>query len=162
MRTGNLLFSAAQGFFALCVFLLGVFVVRIEHAPHLRALIEKTFSLAWVGYLLLGLGAVLLVGFFFMYKGSYYRITMGAFQALIDPQLIQTLVERYWKTVFPAHDSRVQVLISGRQTLEIMLELPPFSLEEQLQILERAEKALMQLLQTQLGYNKPFVISVCA
>ncbi|MBS0605218.1 MAG: hypothetical protein JSS60_09330 [Verrucomicrobia bacterium] len=165
MKAGNLLFSAVQFVFAVLVILLGGFFIGLEHAPHLRFAIATYFSetaapFSLIGYLILGCGVLLLVGFYTMNRGTYYRVKMGRKEMQVDPAVIRSYVDVYWKQAFPEHDLSVDVGVSSEQKLELFVELPLQDLEKQKVILEKAEIELGRILHKQIGYKKEFVLSV--
>lgn len=165
MRQGNLLFSAVQFIFALLVVLIGLFFVGLQEVPSLQYRLSlffsnPTISFAGIGYLILGCGFFLLIGFCVMYRGRYYQLTMGKNRAGVDPELIQQLVSAYWNRLFPDQGNEVQVRVSRGQKLDITFELSSVPLEEQEALFEKVEKELGELLRSQLGYGKEFIVSV--
>jgi hypothetical protein len=165
MKTGNLLFSAVQFVFAALVILLGVFFIGLQNASHLRYEIadffaQSTANFTLLGALILGCGVLLLIGFYTMHRGHYYRVTMGPQETLVDPAVIRSYVQEYWRKQFPEQELSVDVVISKAQKMEIFLELPFLSGEKQQEVLEKAEKDLERMLQKQIGYKKEFVLSV--
>lgn len=165
MKTGNVLFSAVQFVFAVLVILLGGFFIGLQHASHLRLAIarffsETTISFSLVGYLILGCGILLLVGFYAMHKGSYYRVDMGKRSLQIDPVVIRTYLDEYWRGVFPGNDLSVEIAFAKGKKLEMFVEFPLLPIEKQKAILEKAETELSQILSKHLGYRKEFSLSV--
>jgi hypothetical protein len=165
MKAGNLLFSAVQFVFAVLIILLGAFFVGLQYAPHLRYIIANFFSqtavhFSLIGYPILACGTLLLVGFYIMYRGMYYRLKMGRNEFLVDPAVIQGYVGEYWKRVFPDHELSVEIDLSKDQNIEMFVELPLLSPEKQQAILENAENELGQILQKYLGYRREFLISI--
>jgi hypothetical protein len=165
LKTGNLLFSAVQFVFAALVILLGVFFIGLQHAFHLRAAVahffsEATVSFSLIGYLILGCGVLLLIGFYAMNKGVYYRVKMGKRDLLVDPAVLRSYVGEYWKQVFPEHHLSVDIQVTRSQKLEMFVEFPLLPPEKQQAILEQAETDLSQILQKRIGYKKDFALSV--
>lgn len=165
MKSSNLLYSAVQFVFAALIVLLGGLFLGLQHAPHLRFAVADFFAqssvhFSLIGYLIIGCGALLLIGFYAMHRGVYYQVSMGRKEALIDPTVIREYVSIYWKQVFPEDDLSVQVGLSKRQKIEMFVEFPPISDEKQLAILEKAEKDLGMLLKKHLRYDKEFLVSV--
>jgi hypothetical protein len=165
MRRGNLLFSAVQFIFAFLVVLVGLFFVGLQEIPFLRYRLSQffsnpTISFAGIGYLILVFGFLLFVGFCVMYRGHYYQLTMGRHRAGVDPELIEQLVTGYWKNVSSDQDSTVQVRVSSNQSLNITFELSSIPLKDQEPLFEKVERELSELLYSQLGYNKKFIVSV--
>ncbi len=165
MKAGNVLFSAVQFVFSVLVILLGVFFIGLQNAPHLRVVIARFFSettapFSLLGYLIIGCGILLLIGFYAMNKGVYYRVKMGKKELLIDPAVIRGYVEEYWSQTFPEHRLSVEVGVSKDQKLEMFVELPLLSSEKQEEVLEKAESELSRILQKHIGYRKEFALSV--
>jgi hypothetical protein len=165
MKAGSLLFSAAQFVFASLVILLGGFFIGLQHAFHLRIAIshffaESTTSFSLIGYLILGCGLLLLIGFYLMNRGVYYRIKMGMREHLVDSAVVRSYVDEYWKGVFPEHHYSVDVSVTSDQKLEIYVELPLLPEATQEAILVKTEEELSQILQKHIGYKKEFALSV--
>lgn len=165
MKVGNLLFSAVQLVFVGLVFLLGMFFIGLEHVSHLRFAIAQFFleppvHFSIAGYLTLSCGGLLLVGFYSMHRGVYYRIKMGKNEAFVDSALIRRYVKDYWDTIFPSENYDVEVRFSHDQKMLLFVEMPLLSSENQKKILEKAEKELGQTLQKHLGFKKDFLLSV--
>jgi hypothetical protein len=165
MKAGNLLFSAVQFVFSSLIILIGGFFIGLQYAPHLRFSIarffyETTVPFSLLGYLILGCGALLLAGFYGMNRGRYYRIKMGESGLLVDPTVICSYLEDYWKGVFPEHDLFVEVNVSKDEKLELFVEFPLLPLTQQKAVLEKAESELGQILQKHIGYKKDFALSV--
>lgn len=165
MRSGNLLFSAVQFVFAVLVILLGGLFIGLEYAPHLRFSVADFFSrstahFSLIGYLILSCGFLLLIGFYSMHRGTYYRVNMGQKETWIDPAVIRSYVKEYWRKIFPDYDLSVQIGMSKEQKIEMYVELPPISEEKQLAALELAEKDLAEIFKKQLRYDKGFLLSV--
>jgi hypothetical protein len=165
MKTGNLLFSAVQFVFALLVILIGAFFIGLQHAPHLRVAIarffsESTASFSFIGYLVLGCGVLLMLGFYAMHRGAYYRVKMGKKNLLVDPAVIRGYVDKYWKQTFPDQHLAVDVAVATNQKLELFVEFPLLTKEQQQEILEKAEVELAQILRKHFGYQKEFALSI--
>lgn len=165
MKSGNLLYSAVQFVFAVLIIFLGVLFIGLQYAPKVRFSIAHFFSqptihFSWIGYLILVCGVLLLIGFYSMHRGSYYHLSMGQKEAWIDPEVIRSYLIEYWKTIFPGHELLVQVGLSKEQKLEMIVEFPLISDEEQLRVLEQAENDLASILKKQLNYNREFQLLV--
>lgn len=165
MKTGNVLFSAVQFLFAALVVLMGGCLIGLQYAPHARFVfahfIEQSPSLFFVvGYGVLGSGILLLTGFYFMHRGVYYRVKMGAGEMRVDPVIVRRYVHTYWKEAFPEQEISVEVGVSQGHKLEIFLTLAFLSQDAQMAALENAEPALTRLLQKHLGYKQKFSLSI--
>jgi hypothetical protein len=165
MKSGNLLYSGVQFVFAVLIILLGGLFIGLQYAPQFRFSIADFFSqstvhFSWIGYLVLGCGILLLLGFYAMHRGVYYRLNMGQKEAWIDSAVIRGYVTDYWKKIFPEYDLSVQTSLSKEQQIELFVEFPPMSEEKQLAILEQAEKDLAVILKKRLNYEKEFLLSI--
>ncbi len=163
MRTGNLFFSAVQFIFALLVLLVGGVIVGLQYAPLLRERLAVFFTSPSVNFSLFGafvalFGVLLLVGFYWMHRGTYYTVAMGRDSIDIDPAVIQGYASDYLKTLFPDSDLSLEVLVKRRQKIELHVQLPP--LEEQEAMLEQIEQGLSQVFEKHLGYFKKFSFCV--
>jgi hypothetical protein len=164
MKTGNLLSSAVQFVFSVLVMLLGIFFIGLQYASHLRFTIARFFSetavsFSLIGFLILGCGLLLLVGFYTMNRGGYYCVKMGNRQMGVDPAIVREYVADYWKGVFPNQRLDVEIVVSKEQKFEMFVEFPASSFETQEIVLEKAEGDLAQILKKKIGYQKEF--SVC-
>jgi hypothetical protein len=165
MRTGNLLFSAVQFIFVVLFLLIGVFFVGLQYAPHLRNAIAAFFfngsaHFSLIGYGILACGGLLLLGFYTMCRGVYYRFKMGRHEVFVDSAVVQGYVQDYWKKCFPNRNLSVDVDLSKDQKIEVFVEMPLLPLEKQQEVLEKAENDLSQILQKHLGYRKEFLFSI--
>lgn len=165
MRSGNLLFSAVQFFFAVLVILLGGLFIGLPYAPGIRFKIAEFFThqtapFSSIGYFTGGCGLLLLFGFCAMHRGTYYRLKMGQKETWIDLTLVQEYAQHYWKKTFPDQDVPIKISLAKGQKIEMFVEFPPMSADQQLASLEQAEIALAEILNKQLGYQKEFVLSV--
>lgn len=165
MRKGALLFSAAEFLFAAVVMFAGIFLIALEYAPVQRQVIadffvNETHRFLYVGLFVVGCGIVLFAGFCAIHRGIYYQVRMGKRDVLVEPAVIQTYAENYWRHLFPEQKLTVQIALSQDQKIEMFVELPPLAFEEQRSALERAERELSQILRKHLGYRKEFLVSV--
>lgn len=165
MKSGNLLYSAAQFFFSVLILLLGAVLIGLEYAPHLRAQIAHFFlssshSFAFLGCVVLGCGLLLLIGFSRMHRGIYYTLAMGEKKTIVEHAVIQGYVAASLRELFPEQELHVDVSIAANGKIEVFAELPPLSLEEQQGLLEKVEKELATLFKKQLVYSKDFSFSV--
>lgn len=165
MKAGNLLFSAVQLIFVALLMLLGLFFIGLEHVDHLRYAIAQFFlatsiPFSFIGYLILGCGSLMLLGFSIMHRGVYYRIKMGGNEALVDPAVVHRYLQKYWNEAFPDRDFTVEARFSHDQKLEMFVEMPLLSPESQQMVMEKAEVELKQILKKRLGYGREFYLSV--
>lgn len=165
MKTGNILFSAVQILFVALVMLLGMFFLGLDHVTYLRFAIADFFlqepvRFSFLGYLVLGCSALLLLGFYVMHRGIYYQIKMGRGQASVDPMIVQSYVKTYWDSIFPEKDYAVEVRFSNDQKMQLFLEMPLLAPENHKTVLLNAEGELGKILEKHLGYRREFLLSV--
>jgi hypothetical protein len=165
MKPGHVLFSAVQFLFAVFVMLLGGAFVRLHYAAHLRMGISRFFSETTIPFLLIGFiifacGVLLLLGFYRMNRGVYYRIKMGRREHAIDPAVLHSYVDNYWKEVFPHCAFSTAVHISHGQKIEIYVEIPLSLNIDHKAVMEEAESKLSHILSKYIGHNKTFTLSV--
>lgn len=165
MRPGNLLFSAVQFIFVVVVLSLGAFLIGLANAPLLRSAIatmflEKSALFTFLGVMLLIIGLLLLLGFYSMQRGRYLSVEMKDRKTQIEIRLVKEYVEKYWKNTFPDQDVHTEVLIYPNQKIELSLQIPNLSFEEQQAVLEKVEKELGDLFAKKLGYNREFVCNL--
>jgi len=165
MRSSHLVSSGVQFLFAVFLLLLGGGFIGLHHNTQLRWIIADFFLNSTVSFLLIGGailagGVLLLLCFYQIHKGRYYRLTMGEHKAFVDPAVIRSYAELYWKEVLPKGDFQVEAKIRRGDKIELFLEFPPVAEEEQLLLLQRAEKELGMIFEQQLGYKREFFVSV--
>lgn len=163
MRTGNLFFSAVQFIFALLVFLVGAVLIGLQYAPLIRQrlavfLTSPAANFSLFGALVALFGLLLLAGFYWMHRGTYYTVKMGRDSVDVDPAVIHGYASDYLKTLFPDNGLSLEVLVKRRQEIELHVQLPP--LEEQEAMLEQIEQGLSQVFEKHLGYFKKFSFCV--
>lgn len=161
MRPGNLFFSAVQFIFSALIVLLGLFLIGLQYAPHVREAIAQFFSrptiFLFIGSLIFCLGILLLMGFYSMHRGVFYSVNMRAGKISVDGKIICTYLHDYWKKRFPDQTLAVDVDVSKKK-IQLYVELP--NLENQEEILKHAEAEFGQILSSQLGYEREFLLSV--
>jgi hypothetical protein len=165
MRTGHLLFSAAQFLFSLLIMLIGVLLIGMEYAPHLKYAIarffeEDTRSLLSMGLVVLGSGILLLMGFCAMHRGLFYRVKMGGQEVTIDGPILRAYVDSYWKKMFPELSLATEVVVSSKQKIEVFVEMPPLPFEEQEQVIKKAEEELPRFFSKHVGYQSSFIVNI--
>lgn len=165
MRSGNLLFSAIQFIFVVAVFLLGGLFIGLEHAPQFRSAVAEFFfsstsSFSAIGYTILGVACLLLLGFYVMNRGVYYQVEMGDHRCQVEPKIIRSYVQGYWKEIFPEQNCQADVVFHANQEIEVLAELPGLCLEQHKVFLSQIEKDLGDLLASHFGYQRPFLVTV--
>lgn len=166
MRSGHLLFSAVQFLFTLLIVLIGGFFVGLHYAPHLRLCIANIFieysnSFASIGLSILSCGILLLVGFFAMNRGVYFRFLIPSQQnAVIEAALFRTCIKKYFTSQFPESNLSIDVILHRDQKIEISLEMPLKQIEDHDLFLQTTEKDLRLLLSKTLGYRNDFLLTI--
>lgn len=165
MRTGNLLFSAVQFLLATAILCSGGFIAALSIAPKVRFQLAQFFFerddlLLPLGLVLLLIGLILLVGFYFMYRKQYYQVELKASVHNVEIALLQSTLSVYWKKLFPEHDLSTDVFLHKDQKIELVAEVPTLSLEEHEKLLQKVEKEVSALISYQLGYRKDLLLTV--
>lgn len=162
MRTGNLLMSAVHFLFAMAVLCASIFSLLLAYNPILRASflssLEREVFFFILGLSGLILSLVLLVGFYFLYRRSYYRVKMGEHVLEMEPALINQYVTSFWKEHLPDYQITSEVLVHSHHKIEIMASLE--SPSELLMVLEEIEEPLKRVLFKNIGYRDELVLTV--
>ncbi|MBY0528605.1 MAG: hypothetical protein K2P51_00250 [Rhabdochlamydiaceae bacterium] len=165
MRTANVLFSAVQLIFVVTLFLLGGLFLGLAHAPHFRNEIAQFFlsdttRLMSIGYVILGVAALLFFGFYAMNRSSFFQVEMHSGRFDVDPSVIQNYVQCYWNDIFPDYRLDTQIVIRRGKKIEILAEMPEMADEELTELLTQIENELSCLLEHSLGYRSEFLVTV--
>jgi hypothetical protein len=165
MKTSHLLFSAVQFLFTVLILLVGGFFIGLYYAPHLRFTIGQFFIehgeiFIAIGLSVLGCGILLLLGFYAMNRGAYFRFAIPAKSALIEASVVRSYVNKYWAGQFPDSELQTDVLLHSNQKMEISLEMPPLKTQEHQAFLDKVEKDLRHLLSHSLGYDGDFLLTI--
>ena len=162
MMSGNLLFSALHFFVVFFVLTVGAFFLVLPYADQFRTLlIDALFThlsyFQLFGGLLVGIGSLFLFGLYMMHRHRFFQIQMQASKIEVDEKVIRKIVEDYWKSYFPNHAYLTDVTLKGKQELEIFTTLPE---EKEEDFFEAVQNELGGLLARQLGYQKPFTLTL--
>lgn len=165
MRKGNLLFSAVQFIFVVALFLLGGLFIGLHYAPHMRMsfanfITDQAVNLSFLGYLTISCALLLCIGFYVMHRGAYFRIKMDGGDVIIEPKLIEGLVQDYWKERFPEKEFKTEVILRGFEQIEVIAEMPQTELEAREVLLPEIEKELGALLSSHLGYRREWMMTL--
>lgn len=155
----NQLYSAVQFFQVLLLILGGAFFLILPSAPTLRSAIADMFLFKdalffALGLLLLSVGLVLGIGFYFLQKHRTLEITMGT---TIDCDVVAGVVQTYLQNRFPGKTMKTEARIDRSGSLELITEHPQVEMKKHLAEMERELSAL--LLST-LNYNKKFTLTL--
>lgn len=166
MKSGQVLFATVQLLITAVVFCTGGLFLCLPFAPHVRFKLASLFSarddlFLVLGSGLLGLGVILLIGFYFMNRHSYYQIELkhNKHAAAADVEILRKLIAIYWKQSFPEKNLSSDVVVHGKK-IEVIVEVPPMSLDEQEELIEKVEKEIGELLEKQVGYEREFLFTV--
>lgn len=167
MRPGHLLFSGVQFIFVAMLFLLGGLFIALEYTPSFRAslaalIIDYPAILSFFGWVVVGCSILLALGFYVMYRGSYYHVQMDRAQVSIDSKVVEELVQVYWKQRFPEKEFKVQVFLRGKREIEVLAEMPGMELEAQSVLLTEVEFELGALLDHHLGHSREWLMTILA
>ena len=165
MRKSNLLFSAVQFIFVIALFLLGGLFIGLQYAPHLRMAIavfvmDSAIAFSFLGYVTVVCALLLSIGFYVMQRGAYYQVQMDRGPVVVEPKLIEEFVQGYWKKRFPEKELRTEVILRGKQRIEVVAEMPEMPLESQAVLLSEVELELGSLLENHLGYRRNWMMTV--
>ncbi len=165
MRKGNLLFSAVQFIFVVALFLLGGLFIGLHYAPHMRMslanfITDQDVNLSFLGYVTICCALLLCIGFYAMHRGTYFRIRMEGGDVIVEPKLIEGLVQDYWKSRFPENVLRAEVILRGYEQIEVVAEMPQTELEAREVLLCEIEKELGALLSAHLGYRRELMMTL--
>ena len=165
MRPIHLIFSAVHLLIALVVLAAGVFFIGLSRAPHVRIALSEFFSqphtiFSFLGYLIVAIGAGLLIGFYGLHRKSFLRLQMHAQPASIDLKLVRDYVESYWKRRFPDHATSLEVHLSRGQKVEVVADFPSIEGKPLERSLQEIEKELGTLLARNLGYHRDFFVTL--
>jgi hypothetical protein len=162
MRTGHNLFSAVQFLTVTALLCAGGFFVALPYAPGVRCklasfLMNRPDLFLVTGLTILGLGFLLLIGFFFMLRRRYFQVVLKGSSAEVEPALLSELAGAVWKKHFQDATRVTDVVVHGNQTMELVVETPqsPDPI-----LLEKVEKELTHMLEKQLKYKRDLFVTV--
>lgn len=162
MKSGNILFSAVHFFVIFFILTVGVLFVVLPYADHFRILLINSLLsdlplYQILGYAMIAASLLLFIGLYMLNRRRFFQIEMEASLVEVDKGLIQEMVRGYWKELFPGKETSVDIVISGKQSLEVVASLPE---EREEDFFEQVQKELGSLLARQFGYQKPFTITL--
>lgn len=167
MRPVQALFSAVQFLITALLICAGGFFLSLPWAPHMRFHLASLFSerdglLTFIGCAFLGLGVLLLVGFYFMNRHVSYQLSMKheKYKTDVDVALLRTMISVYWKEHFSEKALSIDVLLHSGKKMEVIVEIPEMTPDNQQGLMEKAEEEIGALLEKQLGYGEEFLFKV--
>lgn len=163
MKIGNLLFSAVQFFIIVGMICWGAFFVALPFVPHVRYECARIFTdrpeiFTAIGSVVLVIGLILAIGFYFLQKKAYFQVQMSPSVA-IEKEVIQGVLTNYWKSRFPQDKLKTDVIFHRDQKVELVAELPFLGEGEVSKHLSEIEEEVGRLLVQQLGYQKEFLFT---
>jgi hypothetical protein len=138
----------------------GVLLIGLRFAPGLaltleNALLTKPDLFALVGFVLIGLSLMLVLGFLSVNRGRTLLLRMGAsIDVLLIRQTIAPLLQRQFADRIALSDVRI---LRGKE-LTIGLRLAPMNPDEREKLLLQAERHLQILLMERFGISQPFMV----
>lgn len=167
MRTWHRILLAWMAFFLFIQAVFGLvllfFGLSDQRGIYLEHWLSKgNLHLVFVGGLLIVLAFLFGVITIRLDRREYYRVKMGVSgeEADIDLDVVRSLVGRYWQTNFPTVKPQVDAFLRSDQSLELFVDLPKNSIEEQAELLQKIESDLGCQFARHLGYRRPFFITV--
>lgn len=162
MKVGNILFSALHFFIVFFILTVGLFFFVLPYVPHLRiflinSLLESLEFYQILGATLIGGSFLLLLALYFINRRRFFQIEMEGLKIEVEESLISEMVSNYWKGRFPNQEPYADVVIHGKQSLEVFVTLPE---EKEEGFFEEIQKELGTLLARQFGYQKPFTVNL--
>jgi hypothetical protein len=163
MNYKNLLFSAVQFLLVLVCCCTGLFFIALPWAPHVRYkwaafLTQRDDVFIPLGSIILGVGIILGIGFYFMQKRPYFQVRMKP-PVEVEVEVIQGLLETYWKTLFPEQSLKTEAVVLPNQKIEFIAEIPLMSDKKTKKLLQNVEQDVGRLLVRNLGYKKEFLFT---
>jgi len=163
MRKENLLFSAVQLFLVLVLACTGLFFIALPWAPQVRFtcaafLAQRDDLFMPLGALILGVAAILGVGFYFMQRKAYFQVRMSP-AIHVERALLKTLLEAYWKERYPEEKLKTDVVLHRDQKLEFIAELPNLKSADPEKLLSEVQLEVGGLMLHQLGYKRDFTFT---
>lgn len=157
MRNSQVLLSGIHFLLSIIVFLIGVSIVIVAYHPIEK---EKWFlylyeNWKWIGFSLITLSILLIALLYPAYRSFYFHVEMNS-PVDVHSQILQRVVEKYWKEVFPNKKLDVDVVIYRKKKIEFIVELPKLNRMEFKQMVRRIEKEVGQLLYQYLEYKEKF------
>lgn len=156
----NQLFSTLQFFQVLTLILGGIFCIALPFVPQLRATIAQNFLtkdplLFCLGLILLAVGLILGIGFFFLQRHRSIQISMNP-PVSIQSDIVAAVVQTYLQKRFPSQEMKTEARLNSSGSLELITQFPPVDLEKHLPTIE---SEIGELLHQTFHYNKQFKIT---
>ncbi len=140
----------------------GGFCTALGCSAHLRASLIRSLSntpdlFFFVGLITLGMGALLVYGFYQLSKGHFFQVQMGSLKDVeVDVNVIAQLAREYFAALLPDAEICLDVVLHGGRKIEVIAALPDPS-EHQL---KQVEKELGGIFARYLNYKDTFILTV--
>ena len=161
MRNNGLL-SAVHFFIVLFFLFIGGGLFLLAERASMRASLAHLLtyhpeSIVLSGSIFLSMGLFLLIGFYALYRGSYYVLKFSPHKVFINRTVIQEYVELYWKSLNLSSHVK-EVVIHPSQEIEVIVLGKEYSFTQEQ--IEDMEKALSSLLLKHLKYDRVFRLTL--
>jgi len=163
MNVAKLIQLFITALLAVCFILAGVTCLLTPWSSAIRThiilfIIENTALISSFGLLFVILGITLLINVIISSQYRYYSIKSKTNSVHVDENLIQQLVDCYFKELFPKKDVPSTISIKNN-TIHITVHFPYFPSFEQKPFLECVEHDLAETFSKVLGMSEEFHLS---
>ncbi len=163
MRWPHHLFSVVQFFLVLLLIIGGIFCIVLPYASSLKVTLSNLFL--WndrfffsLGGILLVVGIVLGIGFYFLQRQEVLQISMNP-PVTIEKAVVAALVRTYFQSRFPGQELKAEAIVHPGGSLELISDIPSFPPEQLSQQLQEIEVELGEILYRTLKYQKKFLLT---
>ncbi len=164
MRARNLWISSVHFCFLIALFTLSALSFFIARHPDVRLSFlawMKTESVwFYLGWVSLAVSLFLLTVLASLHGHRFYRVQMHRNLLEVDPALIQKYIDAFWKEYTPETTIESDVLIRGKNRIEIVAYLNSPKEDPFYSNLALIENRLGDLLLKRLGYQGEFIFTV--
>lgn len=158
-------------FYTLSVFIIGLFFILLSISVFLieifeslkidalNFLLQDDLFLPIFGFIALLIGVAIIFHVFDSLKKRYHHVQSKKGDYYLEEKVFKDSISTYWKNLFP--DQEIQTLIIlNKKNLKIVANLPFISLDKQKDLLSKIDRDLKNILHNQIGYYKPYVLSI--
>lgn len=165
MRSNHVVFVIFHLFIVAALICLGICFIALPFTTQFRVylaglLMEKKWLFVKIGAFCSLFGIALSSALYFFHRKRYLKIKMGATKVLVDENVIEEYVKRYWKDLYPHLEIASEIHLSSGKKLEILSHLPKIPPHDKQKLLERVEDELTVLFAKRLGYEKEFILTL--
>lgn len=121
-------------------------------------IIENTAVISSFGLLFIILGIMLLINVVISSQHRYYKIKSKGSTVLVDENVIQQLIDEYFRELFPQNDVPSTIALE-QNAIHITVNFPYFPIPDQKPFLQRVETELAACLNSILGHTEEFYLS---